>query len=256
MCSKHRTQVLSEAKRRLLAGESCLLVSTQVVEAGVDIDFPLVFRAMAGLESLAQAAGRCNREGKNLNLGDFYIFTPPSEPPPGSLRYKKKIAQALIENNPKLDLFSPSTFPPYFESVYYTNGIGSLDAKNIQKERADQNFETVSAKFRMIPDMTETVFIPFDKEGIRLVNTLMEDGPTWGVLRELQPYGVSVFERAVEEMLEGGALRESEAVEQEVGEKQKANHRSYLALHNAPGPYYNCDFGLTTEADVTFLQIF
>ncbi len=68
MCGEHRSRVIADIKQRLLAGEAVRVVSTQLVEAGVDVDFPVVYRALAGLDSIAQAAGRCNREGK-LELG-------------------------------------------------------------------------------------------------------------------------------------------------------------------------------------------
>ena len=86
MCAAHRSIVLAGVRASLRKKEQpCRLVSTQLIEAGVDIDFPILYRAMAGLDSIVQAAGRCNREGK-LADGAVYVFQPPSQPPPGVLR--------------------------------------------------------------------------------------------------------------------------------------------------------------------------
>ena len=94
MCGEHRSQVISKIKEKLAKGEEIRVISTQLVEAGVDIDFPVVYRAMAGLDSLAQAAGRCNREGK-LDKGEFYVFVPEGKPPIGDIR--KSQATAILE---------------------------------------------------------------------------------------------------------------------------------------------------------------
>ncbi|WP_436395524.1 hypothetical protein ACSDBR_00190 [Acidithiobacillus ferriphilus] len=80
------SQVIADIKRRLQAGIPTRVVSTQLVEAGVDVDFPVVYRALAGLDSIAQAAGRCNREGRLAGKGKVVVFVPPKPAPPGLLR--------------------------------------------------------------------------------------------------------------------------------------------------------------------------
>ena len=110
MCGEHRSRVISHVKQRLLAGESVRVVSTQLVEAGVDVDFPVVYRALAGLDSLAQAAGRCNREG-TLERGEVMVFVPPTKAPLGPLRRAANTTVSLLAENPDhpltRDLFSP-----------------------------------------------------------------------------------------------------------------------------------------------------
>ena len=115
MCAIHRSEVLAEVKRRLKAGEPCRLVATQLVEAGVDVDFPHVYRAFAGADSLAQAAGRCNREGKGDGL--LHVFISPSEPPRGILQTAARIARAMWREG-RLDLTAPGTFREYFSRLH------------------------------------------------------------------------------------------------------------------------------------------
>ncbi len=116
MCPAHRRSVLAVIRERLAKGEECRVVSTQLVEAGVDVDFPVVYRAMGGLESLAQSAGRCNREGK-LARGSFRVFRAPTEPV-GSLKHHKEVAETMLASDPDLDLFVPETFRSYFDRLY------------------------------------------------------------------------------------------------------------------------------------------
>src|SRR5205823_2715698 len=111
MCARHRSNVLSEVKERLAAGKPCRLVATQLVEAGVDIDSPDVYRAFAGADSLAQAAGRCNREGNGC--GRLHIFFAPTDPPRGILRTAFGAAK-LMWSDRSLDITQPYAFGEYF----------------------------------------------------------------------------------------------------------------------------------------------
>ena len=80
MCPAHRSEVLNRIRAVLESELPCLLISTQLIEAGVDIDFPVLYRALAGLDSIVQAAGRCNREGRAVE-GSVYVFRAPTPPP-------------------------------------------------------------------------------------------------------------------------------------------------------------------------------
>lgn len=231
MCPKHRRGVLAEAQRRLKEGLPCRLVATQVIEAGVDIDFPVVFRAMAGLESLTQSAGRCNREGKLAEGGDFFIFTAP-EKPPGNLAYNLDTANSMIAGEVAVDLFTPATFTNYFELLYLGKGDG-LDAAHIQNDRKELNFQTVSKNFKLIPDLTETVIIPYDQKAIELIIALDEVGPSALLYRELQPYTVSAYPKQLEKLQEAGQLLE---------------HKGLFSLIEGSGNY-DQDFGLFVDSD-------
>ncbi|MEZ4270841.1 MAG: CRISPR-associated endonuclease Cas3'', partial [Myxococcota bacterium] len=115
MCPEHRFKILAEVKSALRAGAEVRLISTQLVEAGVDIDFPVVFRAVAGFDAMAQAAGRCNREGRLDAPGELRVFVPESSPPPGILRTGRDVALCLLRADPGLDLLSPESQKQYFE---------------------------------------------------------------------------------------------------------------------------------------------
>lgn len=120
MCGEHRSRVIARIKEHLAAKEPLRVVSTQVVEAGVDIDFPVVFRALAGLDSIVQAAGRCNREGR-LNaagrLGDVQVFVPPKPAPRGMLLKAKDTTRALMATG-DLDPEDPQKLRRYFKHFY------------------------------------------------------------------------------------------------------------------------------------------
>lgn len=133
MCASHRSEVLDSIKLNQRAGRPLRCISTQLVEAGVDLDFPVVFRALAGLDALAQAAGRCNREGKQKELGRLVVFRAPTKPPQGVLATAHDVASGMIKKNPNLDLFAPDTQREFFGQLY---GLLPKDRDNIQDKRA------------------------------------------------------------------------------------------------------------------------
>ena len=98
MCPAHRKEILKKIRWTLQKGDLCRVVSTQLIEAGVDIDFPVVFRSIAGIDSIAQAAGRCNREGLLQGIGQVFIFTPDSGLPPGYFRQMAQTAQEVMRD--------------------------------------------------------------------------------------------------------------------------------------------------------------
>ena len=117
MCGEHRRRVLQLVRDRLKEGKPCRLVSTQLVEAGVDLDFPTVYRAEAGFDSIAQAAGRCNREGK-LPVGYTYVFEAEERPPAGLLLSAADTAKELRSLHP--DPLAPAAVEAYFRHLYWT----------------------------------------------------------------------------------------------------------------------------------------
>jgi CRISPR-associated endonuclease/helicase Cas3 len=196
MCPAHRSTVLAEIKRRKLAGIPIRLISTQLVEAGVDLDFAVVYRALAGLDSLAQAAGRCNREGRLSTLGELRVFRAPTRPPRGLLTTALSITEGMLKGGP-LDLNDPTIFRTFFRRLYAN--APSLDAHDIQSLRERFCFRQVAEKFKLIEDSwSAPLVVPFaDPSGrtdevARLLAELANAGPSRQRLRSLQRYTVAV----------------------------------------------------------------
>ncbi len=120
MCPAHRTTILKKIRQTLKIGEPCRVVSTQLIEAGVDIDFPVVFRSIAGIDSIAQAAGRCNREGLLPGMGQVFIFTPEFGLPPGYFRQTAQTAQEVMRHHQ--DPLSLKAVEEYFQTLYWLKG--------------------------------------------------------------------------------------------------------------------------------------
>ena len=217
VCGAHRKAVIAHIKGRLLAKragtdlEPLRVVSTQLVKAGVDIDFPVVFRALAGLDAIAQAAERCNREGRLAGRGRVVVFVPPTQPPPGHLR---KAAQACIStlHGQRADPLARALFANYFRQFY---SAVDLDAKRIvpmlkvQPDLAVQ-FRSAAEAFRLVDDEdSATVVVRYAEhaqEIEKLLASLAANGPARWLMRKLQRYTVSIHQRLVTQMLARGEL--------------------------------------------------
>ena len=212
MCAEHRARKLAAIKDRLVMGSEVRVVSTQLIEAGVDIDFPVVFRALAGLDSIAQSAGRCNREG-NLRRGKVVVFMPPKPCPIGHLRQGEGATRSLLATaDDASSLLRPVGFRRYFDRLY--GDLPSLDAQGIlpllqQDARSlHVDFRSASERFRMIDNEgTATVLVPFEL-GAALIAELKRYGPDKARLRRLQRYSVTLHAR------EFGRLRAVEGVDE------------------------------------------
>ena len=217
LCGAHRRAVLEEVRRRLEEGEPCLLVSTQVVEAGVDLDFPVVFRALGPLDRIVQAAGRCNREGKMADGGRVFVFTPQEGRMPRG-EYASAFGQTKVLLKQRPDLHDPEVFQRYFLQLYQ---VVATDREGIQELRERCNYPEVARKFRLIEDNTTPVIVQYTEKDlarerdrvrmldrIRGMKTLLP-----GDHRRLQPYVVglrsrelSQFESSTEDLAEGVKL--------------------------------------------------
>lgn len=195
LCGAHRRWVIDEVKRRLHAGEACRLVSTQVIEAGVDLDFPLVLRAVAPLDAIIQAAGRCNREGR-LARGRVIVFQPtdggyPSKP----YKAAADITLALLARG-DLDPDDPAAAREYFQQLFRTFEV---DREQIQGLRAAFDYPRVAELFRLIDDDTESVVVRYGsdeerREVVKRCEQLRRDpSDARRLLRQLQPYLVSLY---------------------------------------------------------------
>ena len=214
MCAEHRSKRLAEIKQLLKAGAEVRVVSTQLIEAGVDIDFPVVFRALAGLDSIAQSAGRCNREGK-VGKGRVVVFVPPRPNPKGHLLQGEQATRSLIAASQDGSmLLRPEDFRRYFDLLYGT--LPTLDRTGIMPlltagaRDAEMGLRTAAAKFQMIDDAgTTAVVVPYGRRGISLISQLERmERPDRDLLRRLQRYSVVLHEREFRSLLSVGGVRE------------------------------------------------
>lgn len=184
MCPAHRRDVITQIRERLKAGAPTYVVSTSLIEAGVDLDFPAVFRALAGLDSLAQAAGRCNREGK-LARGQVYLFEETKPCAIGTLR-KAIFAAGLLPEGLEEAPHHPAAFTDFFKE--YFNGLNDRGEDLLKKLQNPRNlrFRDVSEHFRMIPgEGEETLFVPYG-DAKEILAEALEKGLTKAHLRALR----------------------------------------------------------------------
>ncbi|HEX6984948.1 MAG TPA: CRISPR-associated protein, partial [Planctomycetaceae bacterium] len=204
MCAEHRSQVLREVRRRLKEGRPCKVVSTQLIEAGVDVDFPVVYRALAGLDSVAQAAGRCNREGRLPGPGVVYLFRPEGRLPRGLLGATARTTEELLALGGFDDLLGLDAVRCYFE-LHYWKQKSKWDANGILEQFATPQmlqFRTAAERFRFIEDGSRPVIVPWGEEGRRLVEAVRGyQFPDRHIRRRLQRYLVPIPEPAFDAML-------------------------------------------------------
>ena len=210
MCPTHRLRVINQIKAALRDGGQVRVVSTQLVEAGVDLDFPVVFRALGGIDSITQAAGRCNREGqlRDANgqpaLGVVNVFVAESQPPVGVPRTALDVTRTMLSGQRDLDLFTFGTHEAFFRQLYFAR---DLDANGIQAMRQELQFRTVAGAFRMIEDgWQEPVVVRYGEAG-KLINRLRYQGVTRASLRALQRFTVSIPKPALADLAKQGAAQ-------------------------------------------------
>jgi len=241
MCPEHRSQILTEVRERLASGKPVRLISTQLIEAGVDVDFPVVYRSLAGLDSIAQAAGRCNRNGK-LPTGHTFVFIPENQKGEAYFRETAQVARQLIDLHP--DLLGEKAIHDYFD-LYYYQQKRRWDSKSILESfRLDGRdkampfhfqFASVAKDFQLIADWQVPVIIPFDDKARNLITQLRNPAIPLhrNLLRALQRYTVQISPKVRDE-----------------------NIRSFEALRDgqfhvliSTGLNYSKHFGITFDAE-------
>ncbi len=203
----HRKALIQEIKQRLKDGLPCRVVSTSLIEAGVDVDFPAVFREEAGLDSILQAAGRCNREGKRPAGDSIVTIFRGEEPAPALFRQNIDAGRHALDHADRPD--SPEAIACYFRELLDLKGEAAQDQKRILALMEDtQNrfpFRTVAEKFRIIQEDTRTVYIPRG-EGEKLVAHLRAGECSRALFRQLGLYSVSIRPKHFVDLDRVGAL--------------------------------------------------
>lgn len=217
MCPVHRKEVIQTIRKRLKDKLPCRVCSTRLIEAGVDVDFPIVFRAMSGLDSIIQSAGRCNREGK-LNVdgrpvkGEVHIFIPEAEfvkRQPEAFKRPISTTESIMRNFK--DITSPQAIEAYFNELYELTGEGLDEKRIINRLESDVrnfnfSFEDISHDFKLIDDTARPIIIPYDNKACDLIEKLRYSEYKSGILRSLQPYTVSIYENEFKNLFGMGTL--------------------------------------------------
>jgi CRISPR-associated endonuclease/helicase Cas3 len=211
MCPAHRREKLAEIRRRLENGQVCRVISTSVMEAGINVDFPAGYRALAGLDSINQAAGRVNREMKR-GISEMFIFDPQSKfikKTPRYISQAVEVARMVLRNFADLPISIPAV-EAYFSQLYSLQDPQAFDFKRIMDCFEDSNgrfkFETAAREFKVIEEETETVIIPFNQEAKDLIEELERTPYPSSTLRKLQPYTVSIYSGEFEALNGKGAI--------------------------------------------------
>lgn len=241
MVPAHRQHLINVIKERLRDGLPCIVISTQLIEAGVDVDFPAVYRELAGLESIVQAGGRCNREGKASRPGTVYVFECFAEgermKTGAWLEKLKGIARDCIHSNDSR--IDESLIPQYFKRRYQDT---DLDSEKVYQKIADpreileperlrsMEFEYAAMHYQIIDDDTVSVFVPWGEEGNAILRALLEDNTSQELTSHIQSYSISVPIWAYKGYCQSGAI---------------STHGIYPVLeYNQSKSFYREDVGL------------
>ena len=240
MCPAHRKETLVTIRERLENGALCRVVSTQVMEAGIDVDFPVGYRSLAGLDSIIQAAGRVNREGKR-ERGELHVFEPETpfiKKTPAFVKQGTAVSESILREH-SADPVSIAAINAYFKMLYTLQGERSFDAKEIlacfEKGLGELNFDfkTAAERFKLIDNNTVPVIIPYNEEARQLIEELQYTLYPATTLRKLQLYTVNIYEREFENLQSKGVI--------------ETYHEKYEVLSNQS--FYDEQTGLILPAD-------
>lgn len=229
MTSEHRSRVLKEVRKRMEKGLACHVVSTSLIEAGVDVDFPEVWREEAGLDSILQAAGRCNREGKYpKEKHTVHVFKSEGK---GLSMIAQNIAAMEYARETEDEFDSYKTIERYFSFLHELRAE-QLDAAKIMDRSMRFEFKTVAEDFHLIDNDTAAIYIPSD-ENEDMLNQLRNGNISRNLLRKLGRSTVNVYRDYLQKMCDTGKIE---------------NHNGFWIL--ADRSAYDKDCGLSLDADI------
>lgn len=253
MCAAHRARVLDDIRNALRQDRPCRVVSTSLIECGVDVSFPCVYRAETGLDAIAQAAGRCNREGRfRVTDSHVIVFESVGWPMPPELRaFAQVVREVMRTGDGQDDPLSLAAVTGYFRRLYWSKEVGrdsDLDKHDIMGQLnvhrpAEIPFEDVAHCFRMIESDMQPVLIPYDDDARDLLEALRFAERVGGIARKLQRYVVPVPRRAFARLRAAGAV---------VPARDDAFGEQFCTLANE-SLYRRGDVGLTWD-DPTFVE--
>ncbi len=208
MYPKHRGRVLKQIRARLKDKKKCIVISTSLVEAGVDLDFQAVYRQLAGVDSIIQAAGRCNREGLRSPAESrvfIFQFDEPEYVP--DQRQQIDVTKLLLAEGENIT--SLQGIEKYFQMLYHFRG-DSLDKKNILAEFVNKryNFAKVGREFVLIEKNTAMILIPNEMEAAQILQEIRYHGHTKANMRKAGQYCIQVNERVLENLCGAGMVRQ------------------------------------------------
>lgn len=209
MCAVHRSEILTTIKAKLKNHESCKVISTQLIECGVDISFPEVYRSLTGIDSIAQSAGRCNREGE-IDKGKVYVFNS-TEKHGRAISYQSRTAECgriILESFE--DPLSLEAISRYFELLYDIEK-DRLDVKNIIEdfEEGARNlafsFDKAAKDYKLIEEI-ESLIIPYNDAACSIIEELKYSEYPTALIRKLQPYTISIHEMQLKKLIDEGVV--------------------------------------------------
>lgn len=232
MCPAHISETLEKLKKALKddTNEVIRVVSTQLIEAGVDLDFPVVYRQEAGLDSVLQAAGRCNREGKN-GLSTTYVFSLAKECNnlPAEVLQGNNARLSLCDN---LDWFAPSTMRSYFMQLYCRRD--SFDVNDMESDlykRDEILFHKAALKFQLIKDVGINVVVCWENS-MDIIQQILIKGPSYSLMKKLSKYTISAYEPDFKALLDMGVISEKKEGLFVVDYKQQYDEHIGLRIDN------------------------
>jgi CRISPR-associated endonuclease/helicase Cas3 len=194
LCPAHRQKKLKEIRELLAAGKPCRLVSTQLIEAGVDVDFPVAWRALGPLDSIIQTAGRCNREGRHEQACPVTIFRPAEGGHlPKGYEQVMQITETFLHGRDASTLHSPTTYSEYFARLYGITGRDNAEADPVFNYSTAFDFPNAAKECRLIEDNTRAVLVQWGKGAELYAKLKMERHLTSADCRMAQRYSVSLY---------------------------------------------------------------